>query len=372
MTSAVGALVPAEPTVLARRLGVSDAAVAIARESLIIDLHIDSFIPMRLWGYDWMARHRGGPFGGRLFGHLDGPRAVDGGLSAAMWSITTNPFRSARGRWRAWQRNFAGLCALVEARSGHLAFARNRAEVESVVSTRRHACLLAIQGGNALEAAPEGVASVPDGLLTRVTVVHLTNSVYSATSSPFSALRRDKGLSDAGRGLIEQLNAARVFVDLAHMHPTAFWQAVEVHDRSQPLVSTHTGVNGVRSSWRNLDDDQIRAIADTGGTIGVIFAAQFLARKGGPRDAQMVVEHMAHIIDVVGDDFVSIGSDYDGAITPPRDLRSGDAYPRLVQAMLERGWSAPRIQKILAGNFLRAFEHLRPASHRVALPVAGC
>ncbi len=74
----------------------------------------------------------------------------------------------------------------------------------------------------------------------------------------------------------------------------------------------------------------------------------------------MVIEHMAHIIDTVGEDFVSIGSDFDGAISPPRDLGSAFTYPRLTQYMLDRGWSVPRVQKILGGNALRAFGHLRP------------
>jgi membrane dipeptidase len=159
---------------------------------------------------------------------------------------------------------------------------------------------------------------------------------------------------------VRALNEERVFVDLAHIHPDGFWDAVEVHDKTQPLIATHTGVLGVTRHWRNLDDRQIKAIADTGGTVGIIYAANFLETKGGPRDAQMVVEHMRHVVDLVGEDFVSVGTDYDGMITPPVDLRSGDSYPRLAQAMLDRGWSGARIQKILGGNFLRAFGMLRP------------
>src|SRR6185436_7324112 len=117
------------------------------------------------------------------------------------------------------------------------------------------------------------------------------------------------------------LNEARAFVDLAHIHRSSFWGAVEAHDKSQPLIATHTGVCGVKEHWRNLDDAQIKAIADTGGTIGIIYAANFLRSDKTAKDGDMVVEHMRHIIDVAGEDFVSIGSDYDGAITPPPGLR---------------------------------------------------
>ena len=134
---------------------------------------------------------------------------------------------------------------------------------------------------------------------------------------------------------------------------------MEEHDPSQPLIVTHTGVDGVCPHWRNLDDSQIRAVADSGGTIGIIFEPHFLRTRGAPNDGSVVIDHMQHIIDVVGEDFVSIGSDYDGAITPPRELGSASGYPRLVQHMLNRGWSVERIAKALGGNFLRVFGQLR-------------
>jgi membrane dipeptidase len=218
-----------------------------------------------------------------------------------------------------------------------------------------------VQGGNAFDAAPESIFSVPDKLITRVTVVHLTNSVLGASSAPMSFLRRHRGLTARGKDFVKALNAARVFVDLAHIDPKSFWDAVGVHDRAQPLIVTHTGVSGVRPLWRNIDDRQVKAVADTGGTIGIIYAQAFLGRPGGPRDGAMVVEHMEHVIKVAGEDFVSIGSDYDGSIIPPPGLRSGgDSYPRLVQYMLDRGWNDGRIGKVLGGNALRALGLLRP------------
>lgn len=358
----VTALAPAVPDAreTARLLGCSVEAVQIARTCEVVDLHIDVLIPPRLWGYDVLRHHGPGALRGRFFGHLDVPRMYEGGLTGAMWSITTNPFRSPRRRWDVFLRNLERLRRTIADTRGHVRLVRNLVEYRAARALGAHACMPAIQGGNALEAAPDGVASIPDDSITRVTLVHLTNSCYGATSAPFSMLRRDKGLSDRGRELVRQLNDRRIFVDLAHIHPRGFWDAVEVHDRTQPLIATHTGVAGVKPHWRNLDDDQIKAIADTGGTIGIIFALHFLRRRGGPRDGAMVVEHMERVIQVAGEDFVSIGSDFDGAIIPPWDLRTGAAYPRLVQHMLDRGWSDIRIAKALGENALRAFGLLRP------------
>jgi membrane dipeptidase len=340
--------------------GVSEEARALAFGSDIIDLHVDTFIPIRTFGWNLMKRHGLGILRGHFLGHLDIPRIRDGGLGGAMWSITTNPFRTAKGRWRTFQKNLAALRDRIRATNGALEVATTLSAYRAARAKGAHACLLAVQGGNSFDAAEGSVRAVPDALITRVTLVHLTNSQVGTTSAPVSILRSKKGLTDKGRELVRALNDTRAFVDLAHIHPDGFWDAVEVHDKTQPLIATHTGVNGVRPHWRNLDDRQIKAIADSGGTIGIIYAANFLRAKGGPKDGQMVVEHMRHIIDVAGEDFVSIGSDYDGMITPPPGLRSGDSYPRLVQYMLDRGWTDVRIRKILGGNFLRAFGMLRP------------
>lgn len=350
----------AEP--LARRLAISSEAVHLTRSSDVIDLHIDTFIPVRLFGYALTKRHRRRILPGAFFGHLDIPRLLDGGLSGAMWSITTNPFRRERSRWRVFQNNLSRLGALIDRSGGVLRTVRSAAEYRTARRQGAHACWLAVQGGNCFDAVVPFDPPALGGQISRVTLLHLTNSALGTSSSPLSQLRRDKGLTNKGKAVVEWLNQERIFVDLAHIHPDGFWDAVDVHDARQPLVATHTGVSTVSPHWRNLDDAQLKAIADTGGVVGIIFSEFFL--KGSHREtgAQMVVEHMLHVVKVIGEDFVAVGSDYDGAIVPPVGLRSGDSYPRLVQAMLDRGWTDSRIRKILGLNFLRALAHLRPES----------
>lgn len=350
---------PIDDGALAQKLGVSLDAVQLTRSIGVVDLHIEPFLTHRLWGTDLHERRGGISWAGRFFGHLDFPRMAEGGLAAGMWSITTHPFRSAGDRWLAFQENLSALRGLLADTGGAYRAVRNATEMKQALEAGAHAAIISVQGGNALQGAPDGPRSVPDNWLVRVTLVHLTNSVFGTTSSPLALWRRGQGLSPRGREFVEQLDSARVFVDLAHINPAGFWDAVAVHDRSLPLLVTHTGVQGVTPSWRNIDDEQIRAVADTGGTVGVIFADQFIRRRGSRTDGRLVVAHMKHIIDLVGDEFVSIGSDYDGAITPPADLRSGEAYPRLVQYMLDAGFTEARIERILRDNFLRTFQHLR-------------
>jgi len=345
----------------AEGLGVSEEALALTRDAEVVDLHIDTFIPPRLWGYDPLRAHPGhGPLGGRFFGHLDLPKLEAAGVTGAMWSITTNVFRPARSRWRTFLRNLEALTALVARSEGRIQLATTHAEYMAARATGAHVCLPAIQGGNALEAAPELAASIPGDAITRITLVHLTNSGFGVTSSPVALWRRGRGLTPRGRDLVASMNERRILVDLAHINPAGFWDAVDVHDGSSPLVVTHTGVDGVCPHWRNLDGDQLRAIAETGGTVGVMFHTGFLRRPGGPPGIAMIMEHVAHIVDTVGEDHASIGTDYDGAITPPTGCRDGLAYPRLTDAMLARGWREERIRKVLGGNALRVLKAARP------------
>ncbi len=173
---------------------------------------------------------------------------------------------------------------------------------------------------------------------------------------------REKGLTKRGSEFVEVCDSARILVDLAHIHPSGFWDAVGVHDSSLPLVVTHTGVDGVTPHWRNIDDGQIRAIAQTGGTVGIIFANGFLGAPywGGDDDVRQLFHHIAHVVDVVGDDHVSLGSDWDGAIVTPRDMPTALELPRLVQVMLDAGWDETRISKVLIGNALRVLDEIRP------------
>ena len=153
-------------------------------------------------------------------------------------------------------------------------------EYRAAINRNAHAVLLSIQGGNAFEAAPDGALSLPDEM-TRVTLIHLTNAAFGATSSPDHHWRGQKGLSKSGFECVEQLNAKSLRRPCPHSSQR-FWDALSVHQTALPPIVTHTGVCGVRPHWRNLDDTQIKAIADRGGVIGVIFAANFLRKRRMP------------------------------------------------------------------------------------------
>jgi membrane dipeptidase len=160
--------------------------------------------------------------------------------------------------------------------------------------------------------------------------------------------------------MVELLNERRVLVDLAHISARGFWAACEAHARDVPFVVTHTGVSGVHRHWRNLDDDQIRAVARSGGVVGIMYHAPFLGDRPWAGRVDTVARHIEHVYRVAGEDTPALGSDWDGSIITPRDMPTCLELPRLVAALQRRAVPERVIQKILGQNFLRVVREVRP------------
>ena len=340
-----------DPEARAEELEVSREAREILDRAGAVELHLESFIWTRLFGYDLGRRHGGGPLGARLFYQLDMPRLLDSGLTSSVWSIATNPLRPRGWRTAALLENIRRLRSTIEA-DERFALVRDGEEHERAVEAGRHACWLGIQGGNALDRV-EDLDLVPDGLVRRITLVHMSDSHVGGSSNPLGGLAGERGLSGFGRDLVRTMDERGIIVDLAHISEEGFRDVLEVHDPSLPVIVSHTGVRGVHDSWRNLPDDQIRAVADTGGVIGIIAHTYALGPIWKRVPVSAMVDHMEHVIRLVGDEHVALGCDWDGFIVTPHDMRTVDRLPVLVERMLERGFSPERITRILSTNALR-------------------
>ena len=340
---------------LAAKLDISQAAIDLHFDSDVIDLHVDSFIWRRLFGYDFRRRHTAFTRGVML-SQFDLPRARDAGIAGATWVITTNPLGDARDREASFFENLGELTALLESPEAEARVVRNVAEYRAARAAGLHAAFIGVQGGNALGQSLEAFERLAPGVILRITLLHLTRSRLGASSAPLGG---NRGLTEYGKDYVRRLNAHKILVDLAHISPAGFWDAVDAHDQSLPFLVTHTGVSGVHPHWRNLDDDQLRAVASSGGTVGIIYHSEFLGDGLFRGRLESIVRHIAHVIDVAGEDHVSLGSDWDGSIVTPRDMQSCLELPRLTHAMLQRGFTEQRIRKILGGNFLRVVASVR-------------
>jgi membrane dipeptidase len=340
----------------ARELGIPTAAVELYRASDVIDLHVDSFIWQRTLGYDLTKRHRA-PLWGAFLGQVDFPRIREAEVSGATWVITTNPVREPADRARAFEANLEELCRTFARVPTEFQVVTNAREYDAARAAGKHAAFLGIQGGNALDLGLSEVLRLCDGRVLRITLVHLSSSRIGSTSSPMRLT--DTGLSAFGAQMVELLNERKVLVDLAHISPRGFWAAREAHARDLPFVVTHTGVSGVHRHWRNLDDDQIRAVARSGGVVGIMYHAPFLGDRPWAGRVDTIARHIAHVLQVAGEDTPALGSDWDGSIITPRDMPTCLELPRLVAALSKRGISDAVVQKILGLNFLRVVREIR-------------
>jgi membrane dipeptidase len=340
----------------ARELDIPLAAVELYRQSDVIDLHVDSFIWQRTFGYDLTKRHRA-PLWGAFLGQVDFPRIREAEISGATWVITTNPLREPADRARAFETNLNELCRTFARVPAEFQLVTNAREYDSARAAGKHAAFLGIQGGNALDLSLSELARLCDGRVLRITLVHLSSSRIGSTSSPMRL--SDTGLSAFGKQMVELLNERKVLVDLAHISARGFWSARDAHAKDTPFVVTHTGVSGVYRHWRNLDDDQIRAVANSGGVVGIMYHAPFLGDRPWAGRVETIARHIAHVLRVAGEDTPALGSDWDGSIITPRDMPTCLELPRLVAALMKLGIKDSVVQKILGRNFLRVVREVR-------------
>jgi membrane dipeptidase len=343
----------------ARTLGCSTEACELVLANDFVDLHCDMEVPIRVVGYRPERHHGVGTRVRPLIGHTDYPRIREAGLTGVVYDIATNPFRPAANRLAATVRNVAAATARIGAWPEDLALVTDRAGYDRARAAGLTAMWLSLQGGNAVSADPSVLEGALGEQLHRITLVHLTRSDLGGTNSPAGG---DRGLTPLGREVVERCNRARILVDLAHSGVRTFWDVLGVHAAGLPPIVSHTGVTGVRPHWRNVDDDQIRAIADRGGVIGIMYQSNFLDEVRWTCARARIVDHLEHVVKVAGEDVIALGSDYDGFIVPPHDLLDVTHHPLLVQDMLDRGWSAERVRKVLGRNYLRVAAEIRPGT----------
>lgn len=327
----------------------SPEARAIHAACPAIDLHDDVLMWARWAGYDIAKRHRPPLPNSRWVGHVDLPRLEEGGVGAQFFGLVSLPLFGQGGCFRAINEQIDILDRFVAAHADRMRKVRTAEGVGAANRAGTVAALLGIEGAHALEGNADNVAH-----FARRGVRYLGLSHFSANEACFPAKGRGRddsqGLTRHGNDVVEACLAHGVIVDLAHINKKGFLDAcVTARVYGKPVIVSHTGVIGAHEHWRNIDDDQLRAVASTGGAVGIIFVPNFL---GGP-GIDAVVKHIRHVCNVVGEDHVALGSDYDGMVTPPAELADISMLPNLTDGLIAAGWSINRIEKILRGNALR-------------------
>jgi membrane dipeptidase len=326
-----------------------DEARALHAECCVLDLHADTAKLMDKLGYDLAQRHdRPMPARANLIGHVDLPRLREGGVAGQFFSFWTTPYPE-RGCARSVADQLDALDAAMEKHPSELAWTRTGADVRAAKAGGRIAALGGIEGGQALEGEIDAVEAFSRRGVRYLGLLHFS---ANAIGRPAKGRGSDAtaGLTGFGRDVVRECERCGVIVDLAHINRRGFFDALEL--ATLPAMVSHTGVLGVHQHWRNIDDEQLRAIADNGGCVGVIFARRFL----GAASIDAVVDHLLHIIAVAGDDVPALGSDFDGFVVPPVGLEDVAALPNLTVALSRRGVPPRVLEKILGGNVLRVLD----------------
>lgn len=318
-------------------------------EIVVFDLHADTPKLMHRLGYDIAARHeRRRPRQASYFGHVDLPRMREGGLAAQVFGLWTFPYPE-RGCARSVHGQLDALDRAVDKHPDQIERCLSGDDVRRAHRAGKVAALAGIEGGQALEGSLEHLADFAARGVRTLGLVHFSVNAIASPAYGVGA-RAERGLTDFGRDVIAEMNRLGMIVDLAHINRTGFFEALAAS--AHPVLVTHTGVAGVHAHWRNIDDEQLRALGERGGAAGIIFAPRYL----GGRTVDAVVDHIVHVIDVAGEDVPALGSDFDGFVIPPSGLEDASMLPQLTAAMSARGLSRRALEKVLGGNALRVLD----------------
>ncbi|GIN19428.1 MAG TPA: membrane dipeptidase [Bacillus bacterium] len=166
------------------------------------------------------------------------------------------------------------------------------------------------------------------------------------------------GLTDLGAEVAKEMNKLGMVIDVSHMAESTFWDVIQVS--KAPIAASHSGVKAIKDHQRNLSDDQLKALKENGGVINIVFYPAFLTNKPNTYITD-VVDHIDHVVNLIGIDHVGLGSDYDGA-TLPEDLPNVSYLPKLTEELVDRGYTKQDIEKILGKNMLRVLKEVEKAA----------
>jgi membrane dipeptidase len=311
----------------------------------VVDLHVDTVFHALTYGRSLvgpasakgdlsLARLRAGRYAAQVFAIWVPSKVEDEGGPAASAAYA--------------ERAFAAYEALVAAAAPDLEPARTPADLARVHAAGRIAAVLSIEGAHPLGDRPEALdVWVARGLRVLGLTWNNSNAFAEAAADPRPGA---PGLTPLGRALVARAEAAGVLVDVSHASAATLRDVVAISHR--PVLASHSDCAALRPHARNLTDDQLRALAATGGLVGINFHAPFVAKKKHV-SLDDVATQVLHAVSAAGAAHVALGSDFDGLIVKPTGLSGADAMPALAAALLARGLPPADVAAVMGGNAYR-------------------
>ena len=366
-------------------ISLSEEALRIHREALLVDGHNDmpgNILDKGLNSRPGFTLNEAQP---EL--QTDIPRLRKGGVDAQVFVAYISPdhMRTGGGN-RSCIEQIELIHSLVDSHSDSLELAVTTGDISQIASKQKIATLIGVEGGHAIENDLDNLERYYELGARYMTLTHNETTDWADASydRPLHG-----GLSSFGKKVIKAMNRMGMLVDVSHASDDTVRDALKVS--KAPVIASHSSVKAICPSRRNLTDELIKGIADTGGLVMVNFFPLFLVPEGAVVEAGYIeysielraqnlppeqfstemdkwekqqppmpicyvghlVDHIDHIVKVAGIDHVGLGSDYDGITYGPEQMPDVSGFPYVTQELLNRGYSTGDIKKILGENFIR-------------------
>lgn len=323
-------------------------------------------------------------------------RFKEGGVDVQLFSIWCDGNKLNPYAWA--NRELDTLDAVISRNPDKIVMTRTFGQLKKVIRQKKLAAMAGVEGGHMIEDNLDNLNKLY-ARGARYMTLTWNNSTSWASSAMDETSKKDlahKGLTDFGKEVIKRMNELGIMVDLSHVGEQTFWDAI--HTTTKPVIVSHSNAYALCPAFRNLKDEQIKAVAKNGGVIDLNFYSGFVdsnfhqkeihfavahakeldsLKKAGIQQEyalsmltdKYVVEaeairpalssllaHLDYIVSLAGVDHVGIGSDFDGITSSPQSLNDVTSYPLITKALLEKGYSKKDINKILGGNVLRVLK----------------
>lgn len=329
-------------------------STSLQQSALVIDSHNDSIVAhirrnLSMAGKDKPAGHAGTVR--YLREHLESSdvqlnfsKMKQGGLDAAFFAVDVT---------RAWHNHLAyAMDAFgffhqeVKANQDTILIARCAGDITEAKEAGKLAAVLVIENSEGIDRSLNTLHSLYEAGVRSIGITHNLNT-WASTGN--AEEHRNSGLTNFGVDLVKEMNELGMLVDVSHISERGFYDVLDI--TAHPIIASHSNCRALWEHSRNLRDDQIKAIAENGGVIGVTFVRNFVDDRNPTFEKLM--DHIEHVIQLVGPDHAGIGSDFDGGGDLVSDATD---YPSITDALQQRGHSDEVIRKVLGQNHLRIFQ----------------
>ncbi len=299
--------------------------------------------------------------------HIDIPKLQSSGLNILFFAAFTEGYKEDTGRSRS--RTLALINALYfteKNNSNTFKIAKNLNGIVDAVNEGKIAAVPTIEGAYSLD-EDYSLDLLHQYNDLGIKAIGLTWNYSNKLGEGASRIYGDKdktkssgGLTEHGKNIVHEMNRLGMIVDVSHMAKSTFWDVINAS--TSPVIASHSGVDNIKEHNRNLNDQQLKALADNGGVISIVFYPEFL--KNGDGYISDIVDHIDYVVNLIGIDHVGIGSDFDGA-RMPKDLKDSSEIYKIREELINRTYSGGDIEKILGKNILRVLKEVEDKADRV-------